>query len=556
MPPLKRFPANSITPHGAYMFLKGNVPDVALRSYDDTVVFNVMGGLSIADKYLTPGRFEVKDISGLIPPWRIIDQKGATQDGTTFVDALYEPIEVQIAGRVIGKDPKDAQRVYSCLIDSLDVKREAEFSWFTQALGRWWAPLRWYKTPTDSVQAITNKTQNVGLRLRADNAFWQSYPSVALFQFGYQTAKDDFNVDDVDDLGTGWTVFLSSGGSASGGVHVNNGEVISTMHHRTMIARKVGYTSATNNQVIDITIGTRHDWYYPTDAHDDIWGRMNNTGTPGTDGVRLRVMRNKLQLTRHNSGVETVMRERVLLIPALPGEKFRFIVGEEGNERRFKVQRGGATLMDVKETGTNSPLGATFRGAGIGMKSDNTQMSAGIRNWSVGDNVTITQSGFVDRFNVGDQDMYDNFTVFGPGTFRFWNGPGAGANEYVEFGPLLAGQVMYLRTDPRKRGVTDMTSIPPTPQQLNALQKALKDFLSFATGNNSTPLALEIESWFGVRPPQGNPYSLLNGRWSVPIPPKSPGKAAEKYQVKVSIDNGNADSKIIVAGTPLRRNPY
>jgi hypothetical protein len=115
---------------------------------------------------------------------------------------------------------------------------------------------------------------------------------------------------------------------------------------------------------------------------------------------------------------------------------------------------------------------------------------------------------------------------------------------------------MHVRTDPRRRGVVDMTSTPPTPQHLNLFQRALRDFLSFATGNNATPLALELESWFGILPPQGNPYALLRGRWSVPIPAKPSGSAAPAYHVKVQIDDGNADSKIIVAGTPMRRMPF
>jgi hypothetical protein len=56
--------------------------------------------------------------------------------------------------------------------------------------------------------------------------------------------------------------------------------------------------------------------------------------------------------------------------------------------------------------------------------------------------------------------------------------------------------------------------------------------------------------------PQGNLYSLLNGRFSEPIPPKSPGNPAEEYFIKVEIEGGNADSQIIASGIPLRRNPY
>lgn len=559
MPPLQRFPSGPITPHGAYHFLHDRIPQVALRSFDDTVVFNMMGGLAIADKYAAPGRVEIMDIKGLIPPWKKISQKGATQDGSTFIDALYDETDVQMKVRIIGKNPADCRRVTRYLYDSLDIKQTAEFSWFTHQLGRWWAPLRWESAPPDPISGIHNKTQEVNLRLSGDNAFWQSYPCVDQFIFNYAAAGDQFEIDDPDDMGAGWTVALS--GPGSGGVHVEEGEARPTMTgDRTMVGRKVGYVSSADNQVGEIEIGTTGTWFYPFDAADDAWVRMNNTGTPGTSGVRLRIFRHLLRLSYFVGGVETILRDRILIVPPLAGEKFRLVAGDPsttGNDRYFRVMRGAATLMTVKETGTGSPLGAANRSIGIGMHSTAAARPAAIRGFSAGENTIGDQNTFLKRTNCGDQPMWDNYTVFGPGTFRFWNGPSAGAQEYVEFGPVLPNQVFQIRTDPRKRGVTDMTATPPSPQQLTQFQSALNEFLSFLTGSNSSPLVREIESKFGILAPQGNPYSLLRGRWSkkASIPAKSPGQAAVPVHVKVAIIAGNADSKIICSGVPLRRYP-
>ena len=90
---------------------------------------------------------------------------------------------------------------------------------------------------------------------------------------------------------------------------------------------------------------------------------------------------------------------------------------------------------------------------------------------------------------------------------------------------------------------------------MNIFQQALKDFISFATGNNAPPLLQSIESAFGIAPPQGNPYSLLRGRFSRPIPARSPGAPLRPYHVKVEIDDGNASSMVLASGTPLRRYP-
>jgi hypothetical protein len=559
MPPLHRFPSGPITPHGAYHILHDRIPQMGLTSYDGTVSFNIMGGLAIADKYAAPGRFEIKSLKGLVPPWKNIVQKGATQDGDSPITSLYDPADVQIMGRVTGKDPADCRRVYRYLIDSIDSQRAAELWFFTHELGRWWAPVLWESAPPDDIMGIRNKTQEVGLRLMAHNAFWQSYPSLDQFLFSYSGATDDFETDDPDDLGTGWTVSLS--GAGTGGVHVEDGEARPTMSGvRTMVARKVGYTAPGDNVVGEIEIGTCGDWFFPLDAGDDIWVRMNNASTPGTSGVRLRISRHLLTLSSFTGGVETVIRQRLLIIPPLPGEKWRLVAGDPldaTNVRYFRVMRGAAVMMTVKESGTGSPIGSGNRSVGIGMHSSSTARPAGIRGFSAGENATAEQSKFLELYNCGDQDNWIDYTVFGPGTFRFWNGPNAGVNEYVEFGPILPNQVMQIRTDPRKRGVVDMTSVPATPQQAAQTQNALEQFFSFLTGALSGLLFGQINSQFGVATPQGNPYSLLKGRWSKKgsIPAKSPGRAAQPYHVKVSISGGNADSKILAAAVPLRRYP-
>jgi hypothetical protein len=109
-----------------------------------------MGGLAIPNT-LEPESARVMDITGLVPPWRTIDQKGATQDGTTFVDALYDPIEVNLDVVCKGRNPAYTRRVVGDLLASLDAKQESELSFTTHQLGRWWAKLRWSRTPDDKM---------------------------------------------------------------------------------------------------------------------------------------------------------------------------------------------------------------------------------------------------------------------------------------------------------------------------------------------------------------------------------------------------------------------
>lgn len=568
MTPTVRLPAGPVTPHGAYHILNDRIPQVALRSYDDSIVLNLMGGLAIPDRQ-APERVELKSLKGLVPPWQTIDQKGATEDGVTFIDALYDGIEVEANVVCHGRNPAECRKVVNYLIGSLDAKQQSELSWFTHEMGRWWAPVRWFKTPsTDMGRPV--KRQEMDLRLRADKGFWQSYPDVDDFRFDYAASGDDGFDTDYADLNSSplWTVAYTGG---SGLIYTEDGVVKSTLNNRTAVARRDSYTSADDNQVVEITIGSIGQWFYPSDAAIDIWPRMKNTGTPGADGVRLRIERHKLTLSSFNSGVETVLRERLLVIPPIPGEKWTVIAGSPAlagllpsDPRRFKVLRSGAPIWVFKESGTTSQIGSNFRSIGFGLHASGSVVPAEIRDFNAGGNAVETQSGFVRCINAGDQEMWKEFTCFGPfDKVKIWNGPNAGAEEYVEFGPLGPTQVALIRTDPRKYGVRDLTSTPATPSEQAAHQAALNGFLSFITLNNVTHILDVFQSIFGLLgggsapvPPQGNLYSLLHGRFSKPIPPKSPGKPAQEYFIKVEIEGGNADSQIIASGVPLRRYPF
>jgi hypothetical protein len=566
-----RYPAGPVTPHGAYYILNDRIPQVALRAYDDSGVFNLMGGLAIPDR-TRPERVEIKAMRGLISPWSMIDQKGATQDGVTFIDALYDPIDVGIDVVAHGRNPAHCRKVVNHLLASIDAKQEAELSFTTWEMGRWWTKLRWAQKPTQDLRA--GKRQEIDLRLRADTGFWESYPNVEEFRFGYTDVSDTFSSDQSPWSDSDWTIAYS--GAGTGTAYKQDGELRSTLKNRTMTARHDAQT-ATDFQVVEVQMGSIGQWFFPTTASIDIWVRMANTGTPGANGVRVRIANQLLTVSTFTAGVETLMRATILGIPPLPGEKFTVVAGTPDVDvpipsgisptlpesieiipeepHMFMVMRNGAPLMLFKDDFTPTQIGSGFRSMGIGMHATSSTPPANITRFDGGDNILIEErSGFIERINAGDQEGWDRYTCFGPGTFRIGNGPGS--TEMVEFGPLLPGQVMQIRTDPRKYGVKDLGSQPVTPQQQTVFHQLLQDFINFATGGNVPPLLQQIESWLGIVPPQGNPYRLLKGRFSNPIPAKPAGLPAKKYHIKAEIINGTAQSKIIAALTPLRRHPF
>jgi hypothetical protein len=323
-------------------------------------------------------------------------------------------------------------------------------------------------------------------------------------------------------------------------------------------------TTSTDNQVITLKIGDPHQ-YPPQTQSLDFWARCNTNDASPT-GLRCEIGVNDVKLYRVNAGVDTLIPPRPipvpflsLVIPPLWNEEFKFIVGTSTNAREYKLFRKGFQIMHWVESGTGSVIGSSNRGSGWGMHAGpagpfaGTQdVPASVEEWHVGDNVTISQSGTITLTNIGDQDGYPRYLCYGPGTFRIANGPNS--TNFVEFGPLGDNQIALLTTLPRLRGVVDLSPDQPT-QDLSSFQSFVETLISLATNNNVPPLLDWFESLLGILPPQGELYSLLNGRFDKPIPKKDAGVAPTPVQIPCQIVNGNAESKIVAALTPLRRWP-
>lgn len=564
------YPAGQVTPHGWWHIVNNTRPTMRLRAYDGSIDFYLLGGY--APPFHDPAHPEavaLKSLKGLIPPWQHITQKGATQDGVTHIDALYDPTDIEMVVECMGRDPVNTRRVVRDLIAALDAKKQSELAWFTAELGWWWAPVRWSKGgPADPLANQERSRQQLSLRLSADDAFWRSYDDIATFGFTYEAMTDTFSYSTSSDLGANWPVRYS--GAGNGYIRATGSQAawvddpvnqFNTQTRQVVAGPYKNFSTTTDNQVVNIVLGGFPEISIPESAYNDIWARMGrlSNGTWNGNGIRARFGPGYMRLSRFNNYAETVLLDRPMLIAPLPGEKFTLVCGAVGNPRLYTLRRNGFDILTHQERDTASVMNSSHRGVGFGMQASAALITqatpASVRKISTGDNATVSQSGFLACTNIGDQPMYRDHTVFGPGTFRFYDGPGS--SDYVDFGPLLPNQIVFLRTDPRARTtlVQDLTAIPPTQQELNIFQQAIKQFIGAAA--NSNVFLQQIESLFGIAPPQGPMYSLLKGRFSSnsAIPPKSPGRPAQPYYLKVEIYGGNADSKIISTGTPLRRYP-
>lgn len=586
-PVVKRYPNNptGITPAGAYHLLANHIPTMKYRSYDDSCVFALYGGEAIYDP-TTPESVQVTDLKGLIPPWTNISQKGATEDGATYIDSLYDPIEVDITVRIRGRDGKHTRQVMRDWIAAWDAKQPGTLSWFDHYLGYWWAPVQLNKAPVDKLTGGNWLPQSFIWPAIAYSAFWRSYDCVDSFSFGNINApgSDSFDTTTTTESEgiTGWTIVYSALGgwlneTAQGAISVlglpiytptggGMAQWVNDPAHAIgsdgvdAVAINSTYISNTDDQVVLMQLASIPTWFVYGSAYNDLWFRCPPPGTiaPGVDGIRLRLGQGFLRLSYFIDSVETVLRQEFLLIPPLPGEFWT--VSCSGYV--FTVTRGmstaaQSTVVSVTDGTELSQKGSGYRAAGFGMHVSLDTTPAGLLGWAAYDNTLTSQSGYITMVNCGDQPMFPRFTLYGPGTFTIGDGPGNAGNN-VTMGPLLPNQIVQLRTDPRKGGVTDLTSQPASPQALTVWHTALEDYLSFAIGNNTTPLTAAIESEFGITPPQGNIYSLLDGRFSdnSGIVAKPVAGPVQAYEIPVSISGGNAQSKIVGAGTPLRRFPY
>lgn len=572
----KRIPAGEVTPHGWYHLVKGDKPMMWMDAYDKSITFDLLGGLAVTNLFDTPETVQIPrgGLKGLIPPWKHILQKGATQDGATHIDALLDPTEVQLDVVCRGRDWRHTNNLSRQLLDSIDAIQQSSLNFWTHDMGHWWADVRWFQgAPQDPIN-LTNGGQKWSLRLLADTACWRSYDWTDMFSFDYEDFTDTFTYDtEADgDLGDNWPLYYDESGG--GFIYADGSQArwkddpddwLGTETREVVAGPYKDFETATDNQVVSMVFGSMQEWSLPQGAANDLWVRMgrNPDGTWDGNGVRARMENNILKLSRFNDFAQTVLWQQIMLLPPLLGEKFSLVAGYDDNPRLFRFLRNGIPIMSHKESGTGSMLGEDYRGVGFGMQAGGAVLTqatpASIRKVSAGDNAQATQTGFVKMVNIGDQKMYWDATLFGPfDKIRLYDGPGS--DEYVEFGPLLKNQIVFLRTDPRSNTtlVQDLTSTPPTPQELNIFQNAVKSLISFFSDQNA--FTDQIESLFGIRPPQGNFYKYLSGRFSdnAAIPPKSPGvelRDVKPHHVKVEIVGGNADSKVILSGTPLRRNP-
>lgn len=523
----------------------------------------------------------ILSMTGLTPPYKHLDTQGARQDGTTWMDSVYDPAEIDFVCELSGMSPRETRQVIRAWLGAWSPKEQGRLHVFTPENGEWWARVRELKNFNDQITFSYNSPgrQKFTWSARNDDAFWESFDSTDSFKMDLSSVTDSFDSisssNPTQNLGYYWDQKYWSNNRALGPLGGTNcGYGAGGVAHWTasgslqqeVVNRRInsGATSSTDYQVISVRISAPPDLDFFGGIYTDIWGRMDSYG----NGIRARFgggLWPEVKLSSFTGGTasvkptENILWAQPLLVTPLWNEKWTLICGTSSGLRNFKIQRGdGFTVVNCTEKGTSSYAGSAYRGWGFGMSAGagvsgfvNQVVPPDVQEWTAGDNNEVTQDGFVSLVNRGDVEAWPRYLCYGPGTFSFNDGD---SGNVVTFGPLLEDQLALVTSLPRLRSVVDLSQAAPQTTRTD-FQNFVKALIDFATNNNVPPLLERFESELGILPPQGNLYSLLQNRFTTPIPAKSDDSPPEVTKVGVKIVGGNADSKIVAAITPRRRWP-
>lgn len=562
------YPPGQVSLLGQQRALANRSPHVTYVGHEGTR-FHLSGPLAP-----TPGAQNgvvmIGQPTGFSAPFKHLDNQGARQDGITWLDALYDPGEIDFKVEVSGLTAADTRAVIRSWLAAWSPKKVGRLHVFTPEYGEWWARVRTLKSFTDQINSLDTAPglQRFTWAARNDDSFWQSFDSVADFGMQYVTTQDSFDTNYATSLGPNWAQTYTNPGHgycvANNGVAQWNTAPWGDDSVNEVINRYAGTgaSTATDNQVVSVQYAAPPGVDFENDVFNDIWCRLDSSCQ---NGIRVRIGQFGVFLDRLVSGVIQNLWWQPYFIPPLWNETFTVICGTNAGPRNIVIRRDGFTLVSYNEAANPvSQIGPSYRGWGFGMKVGPATTSFGnlqqppapIARITVADNNTVTQSTLMPLVNRGDQDGWPRYLCYGPGTFTFSDGAvnQGGSPNTITFGPLVEGQIAMITTLPRLRSVTDLS--PNQAPQSNSTFQALMDALvSFAINNNTPPLLQQYESEFGVLPPQGNMYSLLNGRFTTPLAPKYDNQPPVVSQIAVSIVNGNALSRVVAAVTPMRKWP-
>ncbi len=121
------------------------------------------------------------DVKGLMATFKMIDQQSARQDGATWLDTVWEPLELDFTVHIFGNSPSGFRAQQAGWMNSWDPKLTGKLVWWSRSSAERWLWLRLLKEPSDQIKLASAMigTQAYTWAARADVPFWQSFDSVS-----------------------------------------------------------------------------------------------------------------------------------------------------------------------------------------------------------------------------------------------------------------------------------------------------------------------------------------------------------------------------------------
>lgn len=554
------FPYGQISVYGANQALTNEAIWVSYIG-PNGAIFNLAGPLAPVPGAQTG--VVLRSFSGLVAPFTNLDLKGARQSGATYTGTVYDPLDLDLQLEFSATGPDEMRELIRAWIGAWDPTEAGILSVFTPDAGEWWCQVRMGKTIIDTFKKdyTWSGRQPFTWNCKGYGAFWESVDSVSSpMAMQYQAVSEDFAAQaNAPTLGSNWTQTDQTYGAlgivnaAAQWVPPTDTAVLTNAPSEVNQVCIYSTGSQTENQVIGLKLTgpvLANLFSVATLGEIDLWGRLDSTGA---NGIRLRIGQFSFKLSYFIDGVENLFYTQTMLSPPLWNDTYVLTCGTPTSPYTFTATRNGNVMWQFTDyQQVSAPLINNRNwgfGVGVPVILGNLVPPPPISQWWADDNAVVAQSGFVTLTNRGDIPAWPRYLCYGPGTFQF-GGPGGA----IVFGPLLDGQIALLTSDPRMPAVVDLSPSQP-PQVLTPFQQLMENLISYATNNNVPPLLQQFESKFGILPPQGNMYALLNGRFTTPVPATPGGTVPVPYSIPVKIVDGTSTSQIVAAITPRRRWP-
>ncbi|GAC70723.1 hypothetical protein [Gordonia soli] len=153
--------------------------DIAVHTWIDAngVRWPLRGGATAFPAQWSTGA-HLEKIKGISAPLTHVDQQGAHQDGTDWLDSHYDKMEIDFTISLWAPTITERRRLARAWNNGWQPRKTGRWVVFTHDAGEWWVDLRSLGEYRGDLPPDHQTKWTLEWSARSDDAFWQSFPSV------------------------------------------------------------------------------------------------------------------------------------------------------------------------------------------------------------------------------------------------------------------------------------------------------------------------------------------------------------------------------------------